>query len=249
MCEQCFTRPPAVRPTKPKTKPTIHSSPSTTSNAPSITPPFLCVVIKVSKATISTSCIPQISRWSCSTAWYSSSVLTGRISIAIRVFPKERIAQRMKVTEGTAGRGDGATGRQRDGWTAWINKVRLRLSFYRLVAPSLRLNAVDQDFVDAATIHVHHLDSQTVPDEMIGGRGQSSEVGHDESGQRVVTAFFFSGQPLDRKQLLKVRDPHPAVEQPGPVFAPDGEALDPSGVGRHFADYRFQHVVHRHQPL
>src|SRR5215510_54159 len=84
----------------------------------------------------------------------------------------------------------------------------------RPVAPSPRLNAVDQDFVDAATIHVHHLDSQTVPDEMIGGRWQSSEVSHNESGQRVVTAFFFSGQPLDRKQLLKVRDRHPAVEQP-----------------------------------
>src|SRR6266511_1006408 len=84
------------------------------------------------------------------------------------------VSQRENIAGDESNGREGETGRRRDGGTAWINKVRLRLSFYRLVTPSprrpvapfLRLNADDQDFVDAATIHVHHLDSQTVPDEV-----------------------------------------------------------------------------------
>src|SRR5262245_51300724 len=158
----------------------------------------------------------------------------------------------MKVTE----EADGETERWRDRGTAeaqhsrkYSSTLSVSLSLRLSVPSSLRLNSVDQDFVDAATIHVHHLDSQTVPDEMIGGRGQSSEVSHDESRQRVVTAFFCSWRPLDQKRRHEVRDPHAAAEHPGPVFTLDGEAFAPSEVGRHFAAYRFQPVVHRHQPF
>jgi hypothetical protein len=55
-----------------------------------------------------------------------------------------------------------------------VNGRRLRLdtsgSSLRLsVSLSLCFNVIDEDLVDAATIHVHHLDSQVVPDEIIRG--------------------------------------------------------------------------------
>src|SRR5215510_9845922 len=104
----------------------------------------------------------------------------------------------------------------------------------------MRIDTTDQDLVNAPAIHVHDFDSQAIPDEIIRRGRQPSEVSHDESGEGMIVAFFFSGQHIERKYLLEVRDGQSAVEQPGAVLTLDGETIGLSWLRRHVTDHRFE---------
>src|SRR3990172_1989231 len=70
--------------------------------------------------------------------------------------------------------------------------------------PSPRGHGRDEHAVDAVGVHVHDLEPQVVPYEVIAGTRYAAELRKYEARERLVARFLLLGQPRDVERLLEL---------------------------------------------
>src|ERR1700722_6146166 len=86
-------------------------------------------------------------------------------------------------------------------------------------APAARgLDRADKHPIDAAAIHVHHLEAVAADHHMIADRGDAIYPCHHEAAERMEVAGLAAGKLLQAGQVLHLIHRHHAVDKPRPVL-------------------------------
>ena len=98
-------------------------------------------------------------------------------------------------------------------------------------------------------IHVHHLEAEAIPAEVLAGAGHTSEAMQQEARQGVETAGFLARQLISLQQLLERLERQHAIDQPGAVLTALDRRLLRLFCAGQVTDDRLHQVGEGHQTL
>src|SRR4030095_4067402 len=97
----------------------------------------------------------------------------------------------------------------------------------------------DQNFVDATTIEIDHLETPTLGIKTFADLRQMAELTEHESGSRMIAAVRREG---DGQTVSHFVSRHAARDQPRSILAPHGFGLERTCIGSESTSNRFQDV-------